>query len=93
MLSFKGMRFPIDVILVCIRWYVACPLSYRHLEKMMEKRGVSVHHSSIDQWANRFLQLIEKVLRKHAFGRRQQADGLNVHQSEKRLEIFLPRCR
>ena len=34
MLSFKGMRFPIDVILVCIRWYVAYPLSYRHLEEM-----------------------------------------------------------
>ena len=28
MLSFKGIRFPIDVILVCIRWYVAYPLSY-----------------------------------------------------------------
>jgi transposase-like protein len=32
MLNFKGMRFPIDVILVCIRWYAAYPLSYRHLE-------------------------------------------------------------
>ena len=42
MLSFKGMRFPIDVILVCIRWYVAYPLSYRHLEEMMEERRVSV---------------------------------------------------
>ena len=47
MLNFKGMRFPIDVILVCIRWYVAYPLSYRHLEEMMEERGVSVDHSSI----------------------------------------------
>ena len=26
MLNFQGMRFPIDVILVCIRWYVAYPL-------------------------------------------------------------------
>jgi transposase-like protein len=34
------MRFPIDVILVCIRWYAAYPLSYRHLEEMMEERGV-----------------------------------------------------
>ncbi|CUI05464.1 hypothetical protein BN2497_5705 [Janthinobacterium sp. CG23_2] len=42
MLNFKGMRFPIDVILVCIRWYAAYPLSYRHLEEMMEERGVSV---------------------------------------------------
>jgi transposase-like protein len=65
MLSFKGMRFPIDVILVCIRWYAACPLSYQHLEEMMEERGVSVDHSSINQWAIPFLRLIEKVSRKH----------------------------
>ncbi|MDN2674797.1 hypothetical protein OX459_25710 [Janthinobacterium sp. SUN026] len=25
MLDFKGMRFPIDVILVCIRWYRQVP--------------------------------------------------------------------
>ena len=65
MLSFKGMRFPIDVILVCIRWYVAYPLSYRHLEEMMEERGVSVDHSSINRWMIRFLPLIEKMARKH----------------------------
>ena len=65
MLSFQGMRFPIDVILVCIRWYVAYPLSYRHLEEMMEERGVSVDHSSINRWAIRFLPLIEKIARKH----------------------------
>ena len=59
------MRFPIDVILVCIRWYAAYPLSYRHLEEMMEKRGVFVDHSSINRWARRFLPLLEKVFRKH----------------------------
>ena len=65
MLNFKGMRFPIDVILVCIRWYVAYPLSSRHLEEIMEERGVSVDHSSINQWAICFLPLIEKMARKH----------------------------
>ena len=65
MLNFKGMRFPIDVILVCIRWYAAYPLSYRHLEEMMEERGVSVDHSTINRWAIRFLPLIEKMARKH----------------------------
>ncbi|WP_415838403.1 IS6 family transposase, partial [Polaromonas hydrogenivorans] len=59
------MRFPIDVILVCIRWYAAYPLSYRHLEEMMEERGVFVDHSSINRWAIRFLPLLEKVFRKH----------------------------
>jgi putative transposase len=65
MLNYKGMRFPIDVILVCIRWYAAYPLSYRHLEEIMEERGVSVDHSSINRWAIRFLPLIEKMARKH----------------------------
>jgi transposase-like protein len=65
MLNLKGMRFSIDVILVCIRWYAAYPLSYRHLEEMMEERGVSVDHSSINRWAIRFLPLIEKMTRKH----------------------------
>jgi transposase-like protein len=66
MLSFKGMRFPTDVILVCIRWYVAYPLSYRHIEEMMKERGVSLDHSSINRWAVRFLPLIEKTARKHS---------------------------
>jgi putative transposase len=65
MLNFKGMRFPIDVILVYIRWYAANLLSYRYLEKIMEERGVSVDHSSINRWANRFLLLIEKMARKY----------------------------
>jgi putative transposase len=65
MLNFKGMRFPIDVILVCIRWYAAYPLSYRHLEEIMEERGVSVDHSTINRWAIRFLPLIEKMARKN----------------------------
>ena len=65
MLNTKGMRFPIDVILVCIRWYAAYPLSYRHLEEMMQERGVEVDHSSINRWAIRFLPLLEKAFRKH----------------------------
>jgi transposase-like protein len=59
------MRFPIDVILVCIRWYAAYPLSYRHLEEMMQERGVLVDHSSINRWAVRFLSVLEKIFRHH----------------------------
>src|SRR5665811_428432 len=65
MLSTKGMRFPIDVILLCIRWYAAYPLSYLHLEEMMQERGVFVDHCSINRWPIRFLPLFEKVFRKY----------------------------
>ena len=65
MLATKGLRFPLDIVLVCIRWYAAYPLSYRHLEEMMEERGVSVDHSSINRWAIRFLPVLEKAFRRH----------------------------
>jgi putative transposase len=63
MLMMKGMRFPKEIILVCIRWYAAYALSYRNLEEMMQERGVAVDHSTISRWAIRFLPLLEKVLR------------------------------
>ena len=39
MLTTKRMHFPIDINLMCILWYAAYPLSYRHLEEMMQKYG------------------------------------------------------
>ena len=45
MLTTKGMRFPIDIILVCIFRYVAYTLSYSHLEGIIEERGMFVEHS------------------------------------------------
>ncbi len=82
MLNIKGMRFPVDVILVCIRWYAAYPLSYRHLEEMMQERGVVVDHSSINRWAIRFLPLLEKAFRKH-----KHAVGLSWRMDETYIRV------
>ena len=49
---------------MCVRWYAAYPLSYRHLEEMMEERGVFLDHSTINRWAIRFLPMLEKVFRR-----------------------------
>lgn len=65
MLNTKEMSVPIDVIVVCISWYAASPVSYQHLEEILEDRGVSVDHSSINRWAICFLPLIKKMARKH----------------------------
>jgi putative transposase len=35
MVNFKGAHFVKDIILTCVRWYVAYPLSYRHVEELM----------------------------------------------------------
>jgi transposase-like protein len=44
--SFKGVHFPKEIILLGVRWYVAYPLSTRHVEELMEERGVEVDHST-----------------------------------------------
>ncbi len=41
MISFKGKNSPEDMILGTVRWYVACSLSYRDVEKILAERGAS----------------------------------------------------
>ena len=57
----KRLHYPLDVILTCVRWYVAYPLSLRHLEDMMAERGVSVDHSTVHRWAIKLLPVLEKA--------------------------------
>jgi putative transposase len=54
MISFKGAHFVKDIILTCVRWYLAYPLSYRQVEELMEERGVSVDHATIKRWVLKY---------------------------------------
>ncbi|SDR63906.1 hypothetical protein SAMN05519103_09167 [Rhizobiales bacterium GAS113] len=38
----QRMHYPLEVMLTCVRWYSAYPLSLRHIEEMMQERGVFV---------------------------------------------------
>ena len=57
---FKRRRFPIEVILVCVRWYCKYGISYRDLAEMMQERGVMVDHTAIFRWVQRYAPEIEK---------------------------------
>jgi transposase-like protein len=46
MVDFKGAHFEKDIILTCVRWYVAYPLSYRQLEAAFHRRKRPVEISS-----------------------------------------------
>jgi putative transposase len=59
----KRLHYPLDVILTSARWYVAYPLSLRHLEEMMAERGTSVDHSTVHRWALKLLPVLEKAFR------------------------------
>jgi transposase-like protein len=73
----KRLHYALDVILSCVRWYVAYPLSLRHLEEMMAERGVSVDHSTVHRWAIKLLPVLEK-----AFRRRKQSVGKSWRMDE-----------
>jgi transposase-like protein len=40
--SFTGFRFPPEVIVVAVRWYLRFDLSYRDVEELLAKHGVQV---------------------------------------------------
>ena len=59
--SFKGAHFPKEVILMGVRWYVAYPLSTRHVEALMEERGVEVDHSTMNRWVIKYSPQLEEA--------------------------------
>ena len=59
----KRLHCPVDVILLCVRWYVACSLSLHNLEEMMAERGIEVDHSSVPRWVIKLLPVFEKAFR------------------------------
>jgi hypothetical protein len=44
--AFAGFRFPPEVIVVAVRWYLRYNLSYRDVEELLVERGVEVDHVS-----------------------------------------------
>jgi putative transposase len=61
----KRLHYPLDVMLMCVRWYVAYGLSVRNLEEMMAERGIQVDHSTVHRWAIKLLPVLEKAFRHH----------------------------
>src|SRR3954452_20714877 len=76
----KRLHYPLDVILLCVRWHVAYPLSLRHLEQMMTERGISVDHSTVHRWALKLLPMLEKAFRrgKRAVGSSWRMDEMYI---------------
>jgi len=51
-------------MITCVRWYVAYPLSLRHVEEMMQERGVFVDHTTVHRWAIKMLPVLIAIFRK-----------------------------
>jgi putative transposase len=80
--SFKGAHFPQEIILMGVRWYAAYPLSYRHVEELMEERGVSVDHATIQRWVVKYSPPLEE-----AFHRRKRPVWISWRMDETYIRV------
>src|SRR5215471_10821260 len=63
---FKGRHFNHLLIIQAVRWYVTYKLSYRDVCDLMAERGVTVVHTTVLRWVQRFVPAFEKMWKKYA---------------------------
>src|ERR1700740_1067340 len=63
---FEGRPFDREVIILCVRWYLRFKLSLRDLVEMMAERGLSIAHTTIMRWVQRYAPEFEKRWRRFA---------------------------
>ena len=56
--AFAGFRFPPEVIVLAVRWYLRYGLSYRDVVELLVERGVEVDHVTVCRWVQRFTALL-----------------------------------
>jgi hypothetical protein len=61
--AFSGFRFPAEVIVVAVRWYLRYGLSYRDVEELLAERGVEVDHVTAYRWVQRVTPLLADAAR------------------------------
>jgi transposase, IS6 family len=78
--AFKGFRFPPEVIVLAVRWYLRFGLSYRDVEELLTERGIEVDHVTVFRWVQRFTPLLADAARpcRHAIGDRWYVDETYV---------------
>jgi transposase-like protein len=52
--SYKGFRFPAEIISHAVRLYHRFPLSFREVEELLLAPGIIVSHETIRAWCDRF---------------------------------------
>jgi len=78
--AFAGYRYPPEVIMLAVRWYLRYGLSYRDVEELLTERGIEVDHVTIYRWVQRFTPLLIDAARpcRHTVGSRWFVDETYV---------------
>jgi IS6 family transposase len=62
---FKWRHFEGEMILLCVRWYLRYALSYRDVEELARERGLSVDHTTVFRWVQRYAPELDQRCRPH----------------------------
>ncbi|MBL3670920.1 IS6 family transposase [Streptomyces sp. M2CJ-2] len=62
--SYRGFRFPPEIIAHCVWLYHRFALSLRDVEELMLERGIEVSYETIHQWTRRFGPAYANALRR-----------------------------
>ena len=62
-LAFAGFRFPPDVIVLAVRWYLRYGLCYRDVGELLAERDIDVDHVTVYRWVHRFTPLLIEAAR------------------------------
>jgi transposase, IS6 family len=78
--AFVGFRFPRDIVVLAVRWYLRYGLSYRDVEELLGERGIEVDHVTIYRWVQRFTPLLADAAGpcRHSVGNRWFVDETYV---------------
>ena len=59
---FEGRHFDREIIILCVRWYLRFKLSLRDRVEMMAERGLSMAHTTIMRWVQRYVPEFRETL-------------------------------
>jgi len=56
--ALAGFRFPPEIIILAVRWYLRFALSDRDVEKLLAERDTQADHLTTSRWVPRFTPLL-----------------------------------
>src|SRR5690348_14237977 len=88
--AFSGYRWPAEVILAAMRWYLRYPLSARQVAELPAERGVDVSARTVLSWVQTFGPLLAKETDRcrRRLGRRWYVDELFLCRGGKKHYLY-----
>jgi transposase, IS6 family len=62
---FKWRHLEPEIIVCAVRWYLRYSLSYRDVRELLAERGLSVAHTTLWRWIQRYTPELNRGLRTH----------------------------